>query len=200
MSFASNLATGKVAEGLIAKWLMARGHSVLPVYEIEKSVGKGPQLFRLDDEHVAPDMVVFTDNGVMWVEAKHKSVFTWHRNTRRWTTGIDLRHYVDYMHVGKQTKLPVWLMFFHREETPSPADVRNGCPERCPTGLFGGELISLIGAENHRSPPLDLARDGCVGHGRTGMVYWAHSSLRNLASKEQVLAVARAQEGRAATA
>lgn len=191
MSFAANLATGKVAEGLIAKWLMARGHAVLPVYEIEKSVGKGPQLFSRDAEHVAPDMVTFTDKGVMWVEAKHKSVFTWHRNTRQWTTGIDLRHYGDYMHVAKQTKLPVWLMFFHRESTPDARDVGHGCPDECPTGLFGGDLFALLLRENHRSPALDVARDGCIGHGRSGMVYWAHKDLKMLASRESVYACAR---------
>lgn len=194
MTFEQQLAVGKVAEGLIAQWLMARGNAVLPVYEIEKSCGKGPQLFSREAERVAPDMVVFAANGVTWVEAKHKSVFTWHRNTKQWTTGIDLRHYGDYMHVAKQTRLPVWLMFFHRDNMPSEADRRAGCPEHCPTGLFGGDLFGLVLTENHRAPALDLNRDGCVGHGRSGMVYWAHKDLRMLASREQVFALSAMRE------
>lgn len=187
MTFAANLATGKVAEGFIAQWLMARGNHVLPVYEIEKSAGKGPQLFSKGAGCVAPDMVAFTANGVMWVEAKHKSVFTWHRNSQQWTTGIDLRHYGDYMHVAKKTQLPVWLMFFHRESTPSDGDRRSGCPDACPTGLFGGDLFSLVMRENHRTLPLDAYRDGVKGHGRSGMVYWAHGSLKQLATKADVM-------------
>lgn len=190
MNFAENLAFGKVAEGLIANWLMARGNSVLPVYEIEKSTGKGPQLFGMDASLVAPDMVTFTENGVMWIEAKHKSVFTWHRNTQQWTTGIDLRHYADYLKVAKTTRLPVWLMFFHKNSNPSDVDIRSGCPAQCPTGLFGGDIFNLVPRENHRTPPLDVMRDGVKGHGRSGMVYWAASALKQLASHDDVMHVA----------
>ncbi len=190
MSFAEKLAFGKVAEGFIAKWLMARGNSVLPVYEIEKSTGKGPQLFGLDSSLVAPDMVAFTENGVVWIEAKHKSVFTWHRNTQQWTTGIDLRHYGDYLKVAKSTKLPVWLMFFHRSSTPSDGDQRMGCPAQCPIGLFGGDIFDLVPKENHRTPPLDYFREGAKGHGRSGMVYWSVSELKRLATYDSVMQIA----------
>lgn len=200
MTFSEQLAHGKVAEGLIAKWLMARGNSILPVYEIEKSSGKGPQFFTRDAEHVAPDMIAFTGEGVMWIEAKHKTVFTWHRNTSKWTTGIDLRHYGDYLHVAKQTRLPVWIMFFHRDSAPSETDRRAGCPSECPTGLFGADLFRLVLSENHRSLPLDRARDGFLGHGNSGMVYWAHSDLKRLASTTQVLACAGAANDEVASA
>ena len=189
MSFADKLAFGKVAEGFIANWLMARGNSVLPVYEIEKSTGKGPQLFGMDASLVAPDMVAFTENGVVWIEAKHKSVFTWHRNTKQWTTGIDLRHYGDYLKVAKKTRLPVWLMFFHKNQTPSDNDLRMGCPKQCPTGLFGGDIFDLVPRENHRTPPLDCFRDGAKGHGNSGMVYWSHSKLKQLASHDEIVHV-----------
>jgi len=198
MSFADKLAFGKVAEGFIANWLMARGNSVLPVYEIEKSTGKGPQLFGLDASLVAPDMVVFTENGVVWIEAKHKSVFTWHRNTKQWTTGIDLRHYGDYLKVAKTTRLPVWLMFFHEHSIPSDDDKRMGCPESCPVGLFGGDIFDLVPRENHRSPALDYNRDGIKGHGRSGMVYWATSALKQLASHDNVMQVAQQRTALAA--
>ena len=190
MSFQDKLATGKVGESLIAKYMMSRGHAVLPVYEIEKSSGKGPQLFARESGFVAPDMMVFTANGAMFVEAKHKSVFTWHRSTSQWTTGIDLRHYGDYLRVAKRTQLPVWLMFYHREDMPDAKDVQHGCPDKCQTGLFGGELFGLLMKENHRSKPFDPGRAGFVGHGNSGMVYWAESALARIASKEEVDAVA----------
>lgn len=189
MSFEDKLTFGKVAEGLIAQWLMSRGSSVLPVYEIEKSSGKGPQLFGLDSSLVAPDMVAFTANGVVWIEAKHKTVFTWHRNTKQWTTGIDLRHYGDYLKVAKATRLPVWLMFFHRSDTPSDNDLQMGCPNVCPTGLFAGDIFELVTQENHRTLPLDFYREGVKGHGKSGMVYWSVSVLKKLATHDQVIRV-----------
>jgi hypothetical protein len=162
----------------------------MPAYEIEKSTGKGPQLFSGGGDFVSPDMLVFSHSGICWVEAKHKTRFTWHRVTGQWTTGIDLRHYGEYLEVEKKTRLPVWLMFYHREPTPSASDLRDGCPPECPTGLFGGKLLDLVVAENHRSPHYDPVRTGITGHGRSGMVYWTPSALRLLATKEEVLAAA----------
>ena len=187
MKFAEKLDYGKVGEGLIAQWLMARGNLILPVYEVEKTANKGPQLFSAAASLVSPDLVAFTSNGVMWIEAKHKTVFTWHRNTQHWTTGIDLRHYEDYMEVAKQTKLPVWLMFFHRNEMPSDNDKRYGCPSKCPTGLYGGDVFTLSLKEHHRTLAINHERDGCLGHGKSGMVYWAHGDLKQLATKQKVL-------------
>lgn len=188
MSFQENLATGKVGESLIARYMMSRGHSVLPVYETEKSSGKGPQLFTRESGLVAPDMIIFTTNGAMFIEAKHKSVFTWHRSTSQWTTGIDLRHYDDYLRVAKRTHLPVWLMFYHREDSPSANDISHGSPDKCPTGLFGGELFKLSSNENHRSKPFCPNRSGFVGHGNSGMVYWSENALLKIATKEEIIA------------
>jgi len=185
MSFQHKLEVGRITEGLISRWLMARGAAVMPAYEIEKSSGKGPQLFTADEGLVAPDLLAFTQNGIQWIESKHKSVFTWHYKTEQWTTGIDLRHYGDYLKVAKQTKLPVWLLFFHSDSTPNQRDKDRGCPPECPTGLFGGELFSLVVAENHRAPPLDRTAP-VIGHGNSGMVYWSANKLRKLATKEEV--------------
>jgi hypothetical protein len=187
INFEQRLDEGRVAEGLIAVWLKARGAAVLPAYEIEKSSGKGPQLFSAEGDFVAPDMLTFTHHGLCWIEAKHKSVFTWHQISGRWTTGIDLRHYGEYFHVLWRTKVPVWLLFYHREDRPDERSTRfKDCPSHCPTGLFGGPLLDLIVLENHRSPRLDEARTGMRGHGRSGMVYWAHESLKLLATLDEI--------------
>lgn len=191
MSFQDKLAQGMVAESAIANWVKSRGASVMPAYQVEKHSGKGPQLFACNGGFVAPDMLVFSDRGIQWIESKHKSVFTWHRATEQWTTGIDLKHYGDYLHVAKQTKLPVWLLFFHHESQPSADDLASGCPKECPTGLFGGELFSLVLKVHHQSPPFDPARKGMKGHGKSGMVYWAADDMRRLATKEEVLMASR---------
>lgn len=191
MKFEESLEQGRVAEGWIAHWLMSRGSSIMPAYELEHQQFKGPQLFGSDGELVAPDMIAFTANGIIWIEAKHKSVFTWHRNTGRWTTGIDLHHYKQYLQVADKTSLPVWLLFFHRETRPDRRDIKHGCPQSCPTGLFGGDLSRLRNKENHRSLPKDESRERCLGHGKSGMVYWAAETLTKLASKEEVLGIAK---------
>ena len=176
-TFKRKLAFGQIAETQIAKWIIARGNLVLPVYDIEIESGKGPRLFGgRDSELVAPDLLVISTNGTCWIEAKHKTVFTWHRITSQWTTGIDKRHYEYYIKVGEQTPWPVWLLFLHQHDTPSKIDIPHGCPAKCPTGLFGKPLSELQGSENHRHD----------NWGTSGMVYWAHRTLMLLATLEQI--------------
>lgn len=74
----------------------------------------------------------------------------------------------------------------HRESIPSESDRAYGCPSECPTGLYAGELFDLFVSENHRSKNFDPTREGFVGHGKSGMVYWAESTLKKIASKEKV--------------
>lgn len=184
-AFRQQLAFGKIAESQIASWLRSRGNTVLPVYEVEMDTGKGPQLFLPDEELIAPDLFVFKfsyDDGqeAWWTEAKHKSVFSWHRITGRWTTGVDLRHYHDYLRVDELTPWPVWLLFLHSKDR---CDRRNE-PWPCPTGLFGRPLEYLREHENHRSQP----RNNGTGWGRTGMVYWAYDDLMLLATLDDVCA------------
>jgi len=170
--FDHTLKFGKVAEGRIALYMRQRGFSVLPVYEIEKGQGKGPQVFTPTRGLIAPDMFVFKDKAY-WVEAKHKTVFTWHYVTQCWTTGVDLRHYEDYLHVDEATPCPVWLTFLHSQSEPDQRDIEHGCPTECPTGLYGNRLSYLRRHEHHRSP----AGNGNGGWGRSGMVYWEEADL-----------------------
>ena len=96
-SFGSNLAFGQIAETAISKWFIKRGYLVLPVYEKEIDTGKGPRVFSTEGEYVAPDLfVIKNERQFYWIEAKHKTVFTWHRITGKWTTGIDRNHYHSY--------------------------------------------------------------------------------------------------------
>jgi hypothetical protein len=109
------------------------------------------------------------------IEAKHKSVFTWYRIKRRWETGIDLRHYHDYLDVREKFGLPIWLLFLHRVAVPAAIDRKySDCPETCPVGLFGNDLdvLKLSAREDSR-----WAR---------GMVYWWVGSLRHLATLNEV--------------
>lgn len=165
MSFEEQLRFGKIGESRIAHVLKGRGLHILPVYEKEISEGKGPVLFTADNRNlVLPDMLAFNDSKTIWIEAKHKTAFTWHRITGKWVTGIDLHHYRDYLEVLKLSPWPVWLLFLHDggQAKDSPAD--------SPAGLFGGELGLLSRNEHHRH----------MNHGKHGMVYWGVPPLRNL--------------------
>lgn len=165
MTFDENLAVGQAGESAIARWLRNRGCTILPVYEKIIDNGKGPHLFLPTQSVVAPDLFVFKGMDAYWVEAKHKSAFSWHRMTERWVTGIDLHHYNQYCIVDEQTPWSVWLLFLHRggQAKDSPAN--------SPAGLFGNTLEFLSKNENHRHD----------NWGRSGMVYWAHSSLKLMA-------------------
>jgi hypothetical protein len=177
MTFERQLATGQIGESIIARWCMSRGAVVVPIYEKEISSGKGPRVYSAERMYVAPDMLILPkDNGSpIWVEAKHKSVFSWHRATDRWCTGIDLHHYLEYMRLEADKGKPVWLLFLHRSETPDDRDMPF-CPARCPVGLFGAALTYLMLNENHRSHR----------HGNHGMVYWSHEHLRLLATLDEL--------------
>jgi len=157
MRFEEQLKIGQAGESAIARWLISRGNVVLPVYEKILDTNKGPQLFTWDGSLVAPDMIAIKDKNVLWVEAKHKTAFTWHRITGRWVTGIDLRHYQEYWKVREQVGIPIWVLFLHRGGQAKDS------PQNSPEGLFGNEIQILRANENHRHD----------NWGRTGMVYWA---------------------------
>lgn len=174
-SFRHTLARGKIGESLISQWLQSRGHLVFPAYEKEIDEGKGPQLFAASGDLVLPDLLAFRGQKIQWVEAKHKTCFTWHRISSRWTTGIDIRHYNEYQEVAARTSLPVWLMFWHPKSEPNERDLPH-CKGQSPTGLFGNDLAILAATENHRSDKW----------GRSGMVYWSAESLKLIAPVEEL--------------
>ena len=157
------LQQGKVGESIIANWLKAKGWNVLPVYEIEIQTNKGPRLFCQNSEIIAPDILAFKENAAIWIEAKHKNAFSWHRLTNQWVTGIDLRHYEEYLRIGKESSWPIWLLFLHRGGIAKDSGIS-------PKGLFGGDLNYLKNHENHRSQ----------NWGSGGMVYWAIKHLKQL--------------------
>jgi len=171
--FEQQLAIGKIGESEIAGWLKARGNNVLPIYEIEKNQFKGPAVYPSSGNSLtAPDMLIFGKN-TMWIEAKHKNAFSWHRISEKkhekpWVTGIDLHHYKQYLEVMNLSDWPVWLFFLHRKGTAK--DTPPG--ELSPTGLFCNDLNFLKNNENHRHN----------NHGKSGMVYWHIGVFKKLSN------------------
>lgn len=177
-SFADNLAFGKIAESKIVRWILRNGSAVLPVYDIKGMQNKGPRLLTESRNGlVAPDLLVIApDKSFSWIEAKHKSAFSWYRRTESWVTGIDLHHYSQYLKIRERTGVPVYVLFLHASATPSQSDLRHGCPPSSPVGLFGDELGRLEYTFSHTSP----------NHGSHGMIYWDAEVLVRYATIEEV--------------
>lgn len=175
MSFQHSLAVGKAGESIIAKYLQSRGNHVLPVYEKEINDYKGPVLYRPDGQQlICPDLLTFTRKGLAWIEAKHKSAFTWSMKYAAWNTGIDLHHYQHYIQVQNDLKhIPVWIMFLHQSGTAK--DTPEG--KISPTGLFMASIRHLRENECHRH----------ANHGKHGMVYWQPSAFQNHVPLEDLM-------------
>lgn len=164
--FEKTLEFGQAGESVIAQWLRKRGNTVLPAYENIIDSGKGPRIFQPGGVLISPDFLCWNGEKVQWIEAKHKTAFTWHRLTERWETGIDLRHYTDYLKVSEQSPWPVWLIFLH------DGGQAKDSPPNSPKGLFGNDLSYLREHVNHTD----------TRWGRSGMVYWAIESLRKMSA------------------
>lgn len=170
------LAGGKVYEGKVALWLIAHGYIVVPVYEMAEGQGKGPQIFSKLGGLIAPDIIAIYNSPkhpatVRFIEIKSKTASTWHRKTEKWCTGNTQRHVDDYRKVAERTGLPVWILFHHLSEQPSPEDLEHGCPALCPNGLFAQEVNWL--ADN-------------IHHPHDGMLYWDVARLRKLAPVQEI--------------
>lgn len=173
--FDKRLDFGLLGESKISSWLRRRGRWVLPAYEKEENTGKGPRLWSPECRYITPDLLVFSADGIAWIEAKHKTVFSWHRITECWCTGIDRKHWGAYSELANDWSWEIWLLFLHESDQPDKRDIPF-CPPKCPTGLFGGRLRDLASMINHMHD----------NWGPYGMVYWSHGSLRQFATLEEV--------------
>ncbi len=68
-------------------------------------------------------------------------------------------------------------MFLHEKNVPDAKDQRYGCPEQCPSGLFGNTLRHLVSAVDHKDSRW----------GKSGMVYWNRESLILLSELDALL-------------
>ncbi len=173
MSFEQQLQEGVYGEDLISRWLISRGCQILPAYQIEHSHGKGPRFFGKFGQLICPDLLVFKSEKILWIEAKTKSAFTWHRSSSSWQTGIDFRHWNDYVRVADESHLPVWLLFLHK-----PGSLAKDTPDgfTSPSGLYGNSLQKLQSSIHHTHS----------NHGPSGMVYWTELSLIKLCPWEEI--------------
>ena len=185
MSFEEALQVGLIGEGLCAAWWQAFGWHILPAYEIEADSGKEPRLFMATQERlITPDMLCIKGDKACWAEAKTKSAFTWHRKTETFQTGIDRRHWRDYLKVSESQSFPMWLMFVHRA-----GQVAKNTPPgmESPSGLYAQDIVKLRATIDHEH----------ANYGPSGMVYWRESAFKRLCDYEELVRIARGlREGR----
>jgi hypothetical protein len=169
--FEDNLAYGHEGETITSRWLVRRGNLIVPAFDIKCSDGRGPRVLGIQSM-ISPDILVFGAKQNLWVEVKRKSVFSWYRATGKWVTGIDIPYWDAYKEISERTKMPLWIMFLQCDSMPSDGDQAQRCPSRCPTGLFGQSADLLKSSASHTS----------TRWGKSGMIYWAHSSFKHLAT------------------
>lgn len=174
--FKQTLEEGLLGEGHIARWLNRRGWNVLPAYQVELDTGKGPRFYTADaGALVTPDILAIRGGQIWWVEAKTKSAFTLYRKDNTIQTGIDRRHWQEYLKVREVTPFPIWLLFLHK---PGQSLAGDPLGRISPCGLFGEEIGVLCDCVDHESDK----------HGPTGMVYWRLESLQKLGEYADVTA------------
>jgi len=174
--FQKQLAFGRIAESQIAMWLRQRGWIILPIYDIEYDTKKGPRLYSPTMEYIAPDLLTIKGDIIRWIEAKHKTVFTWYRKKSQWETGIDARHFEQYQEVTKLLPWDIWLLFLHGSDGigTDAQRKRPSEPWPCPSGLFGNKIDVLV----------HTARYG-KEWGR-GMYYWSVRDLLPIATMAEM--------------
>lgn len=186
-NFNDAFAFGRIAESDVGRWLtLVMKWRHLPAYEVEIPSGKGPRFISsTGEELVAPDLLSMKRERkkilVKWHEVKHKNRFTWRYTAKPpcWQTGIDLRHYLDYIKVQEDSGVDVYVLFLHIRSDPSKSDLEHGSEPTCPTGLYGQSLTSLMTHEHHRDSYNNGRRD-------YPMVYWNVQDLERLATLEEV--------------
>jgi hypothetical protein len=180
-----------MGEDLIACFERRDGFIILPAYEKESQTGKGPRLYLPfgsgHRELIVPDLLGKRGGEIAWIEAKLKKHFTWHARSGHWQTGIDQRHYEDYLKVLELTQWDVWLRFLHMHDTPPRSKWADGLggghpqPLHCPTGLYGGSLSRLLFLVDHVGSYVDEE-----GRRTCQMVYWNYEDLDHLATLQEV--------------
>jgi hypothetical protein len=170
-SFEDTLARGDSGEDKVRKWLLSWGYCILPRFQPDN--GRGPRIYTPERDLIAPDIACFhpVENCIRWVEVKTKDVFSHHRKTNNWVTGIDLKPYEQYKELLTISPWPIWILFLHELDRIETRDE----PWPCPTGLFGQSLDILMSCENHTDDR--WAR---------GMVYWKIDNLHFYSTLEDI--------------
>lgn len=114
-SFEEKLAFGKEGEHEVGDYFLSRGYSLLPLYQFTDDLA--PKVFYEGTAAISPDIFVSGDNGTFWVEVKTKN--RWIKYNGVLETGLNERHYLEYLKIKNKTALPLYVIFNHKEDNPN---------------------------------------------------------------------------------
>jgi len=114
INFEKMLKIGKEGEHEVARYLISKGVSVLPLYQFNND--KIPLLFTKNANLILPDLTCFKDSKVFFIEVKTKN--RWVNYNGELETGLDERLYKQYLEVMKITGLDIYLIFNHKIINP----------------------------------------------------------------------------------
>lgn len=158
-----NSVQGRLGEIAVIEFLQSLGYSIFPASEsVPEQTGPRIHEANSNEKTVTPDLLVWDGEKQFWIEVKTKSSFSWNRNLRKWTTGIDTRYLEQYIKVDATTPWRVYVLFIQmgisrRDDPPG---------KRQPRGVYSNSVRELLKSESHR-----------FGH----MVYWTIDSLTRIA-------------------
>jgi len=165
-SFEKSLEVGKVGELMIQNWFESKGFCAFATCLMIGSDNKGPRVNMYNGQkRVAPDLLVFNDKKMYWIEAKNKNAFTYYRKTDTFQTGINLNHYNDYVEINKNFPHDIWILFLQREGVAKDSN-------KGPSGLYGDTITELLKKIDHKTDE---------------MVYWNEKDLTKIDTYQNVL-------------
>lgn len=172
---AQSISIGNHGESIAVAWCIAQRIGACRLSQIRTMhdiTHKGPALWTEAGKKVrAPDLLIWKDGCMGWMEVKTKNAFVWYWPAREWSTGIDEACYEDYLAVHHPC-CPVYIAF-----VVPPGGRAINTPEgyQSPAGLFAVRL-SIQPAHTHFTQT-----DQNGTQRRVPMVYWTLPQLTLLA-------------------
>ncbi len=114
-SFEEKLAFGKEGEHEVGEYFMRRGYSLLPLYQFSEDLA--PKIYNDGGVIISPDIFVAGLKKAFWVEVKTKN--RWIKYLGNLETGLNERHFNEYLRINRKTELPVYVVFNHKEDMPN---------------------------------------------------------------------------------
>lgn len=114
-SFEEKLAFGKEGEHEVGEYFMKLGYSLLPLYQFTEDIA--PKIYSEVETIISPDIFISGKEKAFWVEVKTKN--RWINYNRIRETGLNKRHYDEYIKIRHNTKLPVYVVFNHKDDNPT---------------------------------------------------------------------------------
>jgi len=112
-NFEKLLKFGQEGEHEVAKYLIEKGVSVLPLYQFNAE--EAPYIVNMNNKLISPDLICFNKVS-FFVEVKTKNQWVEFKGSLE--TGLDKRHYLHYLEISKTTNLQVYLFFNHKQKEP----------------------------------------------------------------------------------